>query len=130
MGRYDDVLAEMRAGKAAPHVLEALERGYREDGPRGYHLAMLRIVRQRRDSATEHAFSLAEIHAQLNDRDAAFAALERAYAKRVSRMTVLHINPAFDNLREDPRFEDLARRVGIPKEALAAADAIRRRGAK
>ena len=57
---------------------------------------------------------VAAIFAELDDKDSAFAALERAYAERNTWMLYcLSVDPRFDNLRGDARFQDLRRRVGF-----------------
>jgi len=57
---------------------------------------------------------LAVLYAALNEREQAFAALEEAYVKRDLQLQYLSVDPAFDSLRDDPRFQDLVRRVGLP----------------
>ena len=49
----------------------------------------------------------------LNDKDAAFASLERAYELHSTAISTLKENPIFDSLRNDPRFADLLKRVGL-----------------
>ena len=49
----------------------------------------------------------------LGDKDAAFAALEKGFVRRV--VVDVNIDPRFDNLRSDPRFADLLRRIGVPQ---------------
>jgi serine/threonine protein kinase/tetratricopeptide (TPR) repeat protein len=53
-------------------------------------------------------------YAMLGDKDAAFAALEKAFATR-SQMFLIKADPEFDNLRSDPRYADLLRRIGLPQ---------------
>jgi len=50
----------------------------------------------------------------LGDHDRAFAHLEEAYAERSNWLLMLRSDPILDQLRPDPRFEDLVRRVGLP----------------
>jgi TolB-like protein/DNA-binding winged helix-turn-helix (wHTH) protein/Tfp pilus assembly protein PilF len=45
------------------------------------------------------------------NRDETFAWFEKAYADHSNLLTTLKVNPAFDPLRADPRFENLMRRV-------------------
>ena len=49
----------------------------------------------------------------LGKRDETFAWFEKAYLNRSNLLTMLKVNPAFDPLRDDPRFGDLMRRVGL-----------------
>ncbi len=58
---------------------------------------------------------LAVLYAALGEREQAFASLERAYVVRDAQLQFLRIEPAFDPLRSDLRFQDLMRRVGLPQ---------------
>ncbi len=58
---------------------------------------------------------LAVAYAWLGDKDKAFNLLEEAYAERDARMTYLKSEPSLDPLRDDPRFTDLLRRIGLEK---------------
>jgi hypothetical protein len=51
----------------------------------------------------------------VDDADKAFASLEPAYSERELALTELGVEPAFDFLRSDPRFQDHLRRVGLAK---------------
>ena len=56
---------------------------------------------------------LAVLYVGLGDRTAAFAALEDAYAVRDLQLGWLKVEQHYDDLRDDPRFRDLERRVGL-----------------
>ncbi len=56
---------------------------------------------------------IAGLYARLGDRDKAFTWLEKAYEEEEEGLTLLKVEPRFDNLRDDPRFQDLLRRVGL-----------------
>ena len=49
----------------------------------------------------------------LGDRDEAFSWLEKAYEYHVQGLIYLNVDPEFDNLRSDPRFTALTRRIGF-----------------
>jgi len=49
----------------------------------------------------------------VGNNDAALSSLEKAYAERSNLLTALQVEPAYDPLRDDPRFQELLRRVGL-----------------
>ena len=56
---------------------------------------------------------IASFYARLGSVDQALAWLEKSYAGRSARLTHLKVDARYDNLRSDPRFDDLLRRVGL-----------------
>jgi serine/threonine protein kinase/Tfp pilus assembly protein PilF len=63
------------------------------------------------------AFSRALVRVALEQPDEAFAELERAFGRREDALVSLLVNPRVDPLRGDPRFDDLLKRVGLPRRA-------------
>jgi eukaryotic-like serine/threonine-protein kinase len=59
------------------------------------------------------SYHTAIIRAGLDEPDEAFKCLEKAYQDRDPWLIWLSTEPKFDNLRSDPRFTDLLRRVGL-----------------
>lgn len=57
---------------------------------------------------------LAAVYARLNDTEAALTHLEKAYAEHDPQLQILNVEPYFDRLCSDPRFQNLLRRVGLP----------------
>jgi TolB-like protein/DNA-binding winged helix-turn-helix (wHTH) protein len=55
----------------------------------------------------------AQIHALLGNTDEAFQCLNEAFARRDSSLLVLKVDPTFDSLHADPRFQSLAKRLGL-----------------
>jgi eukaryotic-like serine/threonine-protein kinase len=60
------------------------------------------------------ALVAAVIYSDARERDPIFDWLERAYVERSARLCTLKVEPAFDNLRSDPRFQELLRRMNLP----------------
>jgi hypothetical protein len=55
----------------------------------------------------------AGIYAQLGDKDSAFEWLEKGIEDHDPAMSTLKIEPAYDNLRSDPRFIKILQRVNL-----------------
>jgi tetratricopeptide (TPR) repeat protein len=58
-------------------------------------------------------YFIALIYTGLAARDEAFAWLEKAYEERHPYLICIKVDPVFDSLRSDPRFDDLLRRIGL-----------------
>jgi TolB-like protein len=56
---------------------------------------------------------LAMIYCSLGERQQALSLLEQAYARHSSLMTWIKVDPRFDILREEPRFQQLLHDVGL-----------------
>ena len=56
---------------------------------------------------------LAVIYIALGDKDQAFDWMQKAYEDRSAWLVYLKVDPLFDNVRQDARFTDLMRRVGL-----------------
>ena len=56
---------------------------------------------------------MAAIELALGQKNEAFEGFEKAYADRSAWLVELKVDPFFDGVRGDPRFQDLLRRVGL-----------------
>jgi tetratricopeptide (TPR) repeat protein len=60
-------------------------------------------------------YFFAQVHVALGEKDQGLAWLEKAYTERDSHLVQLTVDPAFDSIRSDPRFQDLMRRLELPR---------------
>ena len=66
------------------------------------------------------AYAIATVYSGLGEADAAFEWLEKAFSARESWITYLIVDARIDPLREDSRYADLLRRVGLPSPQLSS----------
>jgi hypothetical protein len=59
-------------------------------------------------------FEFARLYAKLSEKDKAFEWLEKAYKERSPQIIFIRVMDDFKNLRSDPRFSDLVKRIGLP----------------
>lgn len=117
-GMYDQAVAEYIKfpGPRAfsPEAAALMKEAYAKSGWNGFVRARLTDLLERSKKEYVPAFSVAAWYARLGQKDQVFAWLEKAYQERNYQMTQLKVRPEMDSLRSDPRFADLARRVGLP----------------
>ena len=117
----EDTKARMFSGEDAKSALKkenALERALTADGSPGYWKKMLELT-QMTDNPPEtyqSPFGAAILYAHLGQKTKALDSLENAYRQRSLAMTEIAIEPAFDSIRGEPRFQDLLRRVRLEGE--------------
>ncbi len=103
-----------RALAGAPsQALDETRQAFRVAGTRGFWAKELERATSRPGSTPARPWRLARIYSELGDDDRTFASLERAYEERDSLMVFLKVNPIFDRLHADPRFDDLVRRIEL-----------------
>lgn len=71
------------------------------------------VRRDLAESLEFQIFDLARLYALQGEKDAAFEYLNKAVEKREWMIVTLNVEPALDNLRDDPRFAELLGRVGL-----------------
>ena len=88
---------------------------YAASGRREEALKMLKDLEDRQSQHSSTDANIALIYVGLGDRDQAMIWLDKAYQARFNPSILLR--PAFDRLRSDARFQDLLRRIGLPRVA-------------
>ena len=123
---FEEALTELEKGRLlegdSPSEVardkEAIRNALRLSGGPGYWRMRLNIVkeeaRRKRIYFTGYSTSMAILHAQLGERDQAFQWFEKVYEERQPSLLWLKVTPDCDNLRSDPRFTALLRRVNLP----------------
>jgi tetratricopeptide (TPR) repeat protein len=95
-------------------MLALLAHAFAASGKRDEALRTLDQLKEISKQRYVPAYGFAIVYEALGDKDQAFQWLERSYQDRAVAMSVLKVDPLLDNLRSDPRFADLVRRVGLP----------------
>jgi len=96
----------------SPICMANLARAYVASGKRSEAIKLLGDLKNRSSPGYPDS-EIAVIYASLGDTDQAMNWLEKAYGKRFNPSVLLR--PGFDLLRSDPRFENLVRRIGLPR---------------
>ena len=99
----------------APLVIVSLGHAYAVSGNKVEAqkvLAELKDLSQRRYVS---AYSVAVIYAGLGEKEQAFQWLEKADEERSTELVFLKVDPRLDPLRNDSRFQELVKRVGVPQ---------------
>jgi serine/threonine-protein kinase len=85
---------------------------YARSGWPGILERQLEQAKEKEKNGTPNYHLLANLSSDLAQREQTFAYLEKALGQR-GTITMLKVHPRFDHLRDDPRFDDLLRRVGL-----------------
>jgi eukaryotic-like serine/threonine-protein kinase len=93
----------------------ALEQGFRSAGWKGALTKGIETRQAQRKTGYSSAYRIAELYADLGDKDQAFRWLNTAYQERDLNLLGLRTDFALDPIRSDPRFAELVRKVGLPQ---------------
>jgi serine/threonine-protein kinase len=122
-GMYEDAIAEYKKARdlsrggawenGHPAAHANLAYTYAVSGRRDEALAILDELKEEFERNYLPPTYVATVYAGLGDKDQAFQWLEKAYDKRDAELTWLKVNRKWAPIRDDPRFEDLLRRVNL-----------------
>jgi serine/threonine protein kinase/Tfp pilus assembly protein PilF len=124
-GKYQDAIREYEAatllyGKDAQSKVAqrtaALKDAYANGGARAYWLK--RLEQRLEDNSHGYVYQpagVAMIYARIGEVEQAFQWLEKAYDARDESILWLKNEQGYDNIRSDPRFENMVQRVGLGK---------------
>ena len=100
---------------------DSLRRALAARGPLGYWKKLIELS-PRNDNPPEAYTThdgLSILYVRIGEKEKALNALERAYEERLLHMTEIGVEPAFDELRSEPRFKKLLQKVGLLADSEA-----------
>lgn len=116
-GRNGEALVETQKGldlsKRSNASLALLAHVYGRMGKRAEAEAVIKELQEKYAKQEAHARDLAVAYAGLDEKDQAFAWLEKAFSDHSHFLAVLRLEPMLDSLKSDPRWNELLRRVGM-----------------
>ncbi|MGI8499178.1 MAG: hypothetical protein ACR2OG_16530 [Gemmatimonadaceae bacterium] len=120
-GRLDDAERVLREAAAMPEagLFTTATLGYAlgRAGRRAEAEEILAELEARRERGYVSPVALATVHLGLGNKRRALDWAEQARQERRGWMAYLRVNPIFDVVRSDPRFESLARSMALPYDA-------------
>ena len=117
-GMYKDAVAEKQRVltlSGNPDLAAAIGADYAQSGYPGVLQSWLEGLKEVSKHGYVSAYSIAQIYAQLGDKTQALVWLEQAFNQRDSKLTYVKVEPAFDQIRSDPQFQQLVQRLGMPR---------------
>jgi tetratricopeptide (TPR) repeat protein len=118
-GKYDKAIEEWQKAPSTfaitPDRAAKIKRAVGTSGANGYWNAALQFDLEDAQQHYVHPFFIAGIYAQLGDKDHAFDWLEKAYLGHDWLLGFLNVDPLFDPLHSDPRFQEMLRRIGLSR---------------
>ena len=115
--RCEEGIAEMQkavelSGRSSGY-LRSLGYAYGVCGRRAEALAIIKEQELKYEKKEAHAQDIAAVYSGVGDKDQAFAWLEKDFRSHSTSLSGITVNSSFDPLRNDPRYADLLRRMGL-----------------
>ncbi len=116
-GQFAEAVAELekaaQLSKNSAPAVAALARVYAISGRAPEARARLEQLKRQAESQYVSPFYLAQVHAALAEPEVAMDYLEKAFQDRSNSMIFLRVDPEFDTLRANPRFQKILERMQL-----------------
>ena len=96
-----------------PVIIGVLVHAYAQTGRRPEAISLVEELKRRQQKGYVPAAAFVHAYLGVGDKEQAFAWMEQAYEEQSMILQYLKVHPFFDPIRDDPRFADLLRRVGL-----------------
>jgi tetratricopeptide (TPR) repeat protein len=106
-------LQKCHDGFAAPWSYGRLAYGYAKAGRKAEALTMLDTLRNQSKKVYVASDIVASVYVALGDKEKAFEYLEKGYQERAGWMVWLKVDPIWDPIRSDPRFDALLKKMKL-----------------
>ncbi len=94
---------------------DALERSYQGDGYAAALVSVAELFIERLPAKEARPWQIGTLFTRAGRGEEALQYLELAYEEQEPNMPSLSVDPIFDFLRDEPRFQDLVDRLGLPR---------------
>ncbi len=116
-GMYKEAIAEYQKAIGlignTPEIAASLGHAYAASGRRDEARQVIKDLKELSNRTYIDPTYIAVVYAGLGENDQAFHSLEKAYEDRSGFLVHAKVEPIFDDLRGDPRFTDLLRRMNL-----------------
>jgi TolB-like protein/Flp pilus assembly protein TadD len=116
----EEVSKALQLSSESTMAISVMGHVFASAGRRQEALDLLERLKERAKKQYVPSYWIALIYLGLGDVNQAFTWLERAYSERSSWLAWIKVEPRFDPLRADPRFESLLKRMGLASSETKA----------
>jgi hypothetical protein len=109
----DSYLKAQSLDGAPPEISEGFREAFRVSGWHGFLRRRLEALKMKAKTGQVEPFQFADLYVRLGQKDEAFAWLEKTFEARDASTLQVKVEPAFDSLRNDPRYAPLIRKIGL-----------------
>jgi len=109
--------AQLEGDKNSAEFAVALDAGFRSGGwPSALRKAIeVSLAQRKAKTGYVSPYGIAQLYADLGDKDHAFEFLNVAYQEHDGSLVGLRTDITLDSLRSDPRYAELVRKIGLPQ---------------
>ena len=119
LGKSNEALLEaqksVELSKRHAYALRALSHALAASGDRNGALEIIRELEQNSINGKSDKYFIATAYAGIGEKDQAFAWLEKSFQEHNYFLTNAGTDPFAESLRDDPRYKDILRRMGLPE---------------
>ncbi len=114
-GMFDEAVeAELkRSSTSQPESIDLLRRAYQTGGIRSFWQKQIDLLKKKSADPYDSEYHIASRYALLNDEERALAYIEKNLNSRGSIWYALKVDPSFDSMRSNPKFQELLRKMNF-----------------